>query len=193
MQAAASAARETRLTARDQVDRKGQPSIPTTISSNCGVETRRPLGDGRKRRCSFRVTIAITAVNGLTILIANALYASVCRGDIEGAARAYGHASVVGSLVLSFGNDRLDRIPCLKPLDDLGLFGACTWEAGSSIRHIWRHPCPIALMSKGRTPLAYKTSGVDAPTQAASTQCVLSRLRVTRLNLVPSTCPTFDR
>jgi|SRR5260370_19911804 len=28
--------------------------------------------------------------------------------------------------------ERLSRrthIPCLKPLDDLGLFGACTWEA----------------------------------------------------------------
>src|ERR1019366_1109248 len=55
--------------------------------------------------------------------------------------------------------------------------------------HIWRFGCPVALIRKGTIPQVSSTSGVLFPTQAASSQCAFSRVRVTRLNFVKPPLP----
>src|SRR5207302_8002665 len=50
---------------------------------NRGMETRLRSRDGRKCRRSFLVPIAITAMDGRTRAMADALYHPVCRRDIK--------------------------------------------------------------------------------------------------------------
>lgn len=59
-----------------------------------------------------------------------------------------------------------------------------------SVSHIWRCPRPVALICKGCTPSILSVSGVDLPTQTASNQCVLGKLRIDRLYLVRPPVPT---
>ena len=59
-----------------------------------------------------------------------------------------------------------------------------------SVSHIWRCPRPSALIFSGCIPLIFSVSGVDLPTQTASNQCVLGKLRIDRLYLVRLPVPT---
>ena len=62
-----------------------------------------------------------------------------------------------------------------------------------SVPQRFRLPWPHALTSSGRTPSTPRCSGVLAPTHAASSQCVLGRPRVVRLNFVRPPEPALDR
>src|SRR5581483_3522774 len=55
--------------------------------------------------------------------------------------------------------------------------------------HICLLPCPLALMSSGTTLATFKTSGVLAPTHAASIQGVFGNWRVIRLCFVRPPVP----
>ena len=83
--------------------------------------------------------------------------------------------------------------PVRKPFAN---FFRGAWRIGkpyASVQHRFRFPWPHALTSKGRIPSTPRCSGVLAPTQAASNQCVLGSPRVVRLNLVRPARPALDR
>src|SRR6266852_2064271 len=80
--------------------------------------------------------------------------------------------------------------PVWKPLTFLAPLGFEQGKPISLTLHMCLHPCPVAVISKGETPLTCKTSGVLWPTHDASSQCVLSKPLVTRLNLVSPPLPS---
>src|SRR5712691_10591691 len=79
--------------------------------------------------------------------------------------------------------------PVWNPLTRLAAFGPVRGKPHLFMRHICREPCPLAVMSRGVTPLTRSVSGVLLPTQAASVQCALGNPRWTRLYLVNPPLP----
>src|SRR5215471_16565157 len=59
-----------------------------------------------------------------------------------------------------------------------------------SVSHRRRCPWPVACISRGHTLSTRSSSGVEAPTHAASSQCVFGRFSLHRLYLVHPPVPT---
>src|SRR5579883_1057318 len=87
------------------------------------------LSQGGIATFPFLVSIAVTMMNDMTVLVSNALYRHLTRGDIERAYGAYCHASRIGACLLARYHNRLDDIPCLEALHLPGLPGSGTREA----------------------------------------------------------------
>jgi hypothetical protein len=76
--------------------------------------------------------------------------------------------------------------PVLNPSTTLVALGALSGNPVAFVRHICRLCRPVARMANGTTPRMSSVAGVLAPTQAASSQCILGKLRCVRFHLV---CP----
>ena len=74
--------------------------------------------------------------------------------------------------------------PVRNPCTTLDCLARVRGNPYRSIRHICRRCLPVAVMSKGRTLRRRKCSGVLAPTQLASIQCVLGSPRLVRFHFV---------
>src|SRR5579884_770020 len=72
------------------------------------------------------------------------------------------------------------RNPCVKCL----AFGAVRGNPKRSIKHICRQPCPLALICRGTILFASIASGVERPTQAASSQWAFDNPLCILLNFV---------
>src|SRR6266851_7804419 len=79
--------------------------------------------------------------------------------------------------------------PVWKPLTRLAPFGLEQGKPSLFTLHICLLPCPLAAMSSGTIPLTSSCSGVLLPTQAASIQWALGKLRMVRLYFVNPPLP----
>src|SRR6266566_7363606 len=117
--------------------RQHQPSprylifcIRVIYHKECGVETRLPSGDGRKRRPPSKlITVAVHAINQMTVTMVDALYRPCSCRNIEEASSANCHPSDIRSDFLAVCHHCLDDIASLVALHWLGLFGFRSWEA----------------------------------------------------------------
>src|SRR6266568_8698889 len=99
------------------------------LIKNRGMETRLRSHDGKKCRRSFLVAIAITAMDGRTRAIADALHHPVCRRDIKGSTAPHRHFANIGADLLALMNHRTHYITRLIALHPFGLLGPGAWKA----------------------------------------------------------------
>src|SRR5438105_14465632 len=92
------------------------------------METRLRSRDGRKCRRSFLVAIAITAMDGHTRAMADALYHPMCRRDIKGSTAPYRHFANIGADLLALMNHCTHDITRLIALHSFGLLGLGAWH-----------------------------------------------------------------
>ena len=88
------------------------------------------------------------------------------------------------SRVLARGNYGLENVTCFKPAEALGSHSVPGWETilicptHLAIAH------SVAITLSGFTRSTFRTRGVEAPTQVASSQWVLGNFLIVRLNLI---------
>ena len=152
-----------------------------------------PSGLGRKRR-SFRVRVAVAALERTAIADVHALHGPVGRGDIARARRPYGDPAHVDA-----GLDAARRHD--GPYDVPGAQARRPrWWPWAPCRGSPTRSCDTSArvasgcwMRSGTIPATLREAGVLAPTHAASVQWVLGSSRVVRFHFVRPPGPRLQR
>ena len=92
------------------------------------METHQRSRGGRKRRSSFRVLVAIAALQHVTVPRADPLDRSCWCRDVEGPAAANGHPPYMRACLLASGHNSTHEITRLEPLYALSDFRAGAWK-----------------------------------------------------------------